>query len=304
MATIDEIEEKLTPIMELLQDIKARLDSGTTSTAKKAPATPPTGDCCVYIKRGNVPCTNRKRAGEDYCPDHPQGMTRDKLKKLQSEGGGVPVKEEAITTKDYEDNDDYKLITSPAQIKGVLITDSEPHRAMFKVNSKGGFDPLDEAMITQLKKHKIGMFATEKMATETAEALGGTITFKKAPIKTVKKIEKKVESSSDEEDDKPVKPLTKLSTKVDLLKKKMAEAEEVKEEKVKEKEKSKEEEAKEEEEEEVKEEEANEVLSKKEVEKVVEKAPKKTEKINAKAPKEKAKVNKRVVVSSESEEEE
>ncbi len=247
------IDEANIPILEVLADIKARLEAIDLGKASKATSSGVhTG--CQYKKKTGEYCTRKVQANGMYCPDHPEGMTRLQYKKMLGEGGEsataskgkTPAKTETNLKMDpYEENDDFELLTAPILVKNVLVSSSKPHTAYFRIVGDK-FEPIeDDAMVNALKKLGVIM-ADQKEIQEVAENLGGTVEppAKKAGKATLAKItpKKKQEDSEEEDEDEDegpkVKVIAKLAekkkpavvAKVTVTKKKAEESEEEEEE--------------------------------------------------------------------------
>jgi hypothetical protein len=230
-------------VMEMLENINARLERLELG-AKSAVVAPKAngkasdsrssgnGSGCAYIKiagadKGNA-CNKKCRPNDDYCIDHPGGMTRAQAKKLEESGGSTSAasKTETLKMDAFEDDESYEVISSPPILKGVLITAAKPHRAFVRVGEDGVFSPLDdEVTVNALKKFKV-LVAKKEEAIKFADEFNQTLDFDDAPpakkITVVKKAtpvvikpaaKRPVKEEEDEDDDEDEKPAPKAASK-------------------------------------------------------------------------------------------
>jgi hypothetical protein len=218
--------ENHTEVIEFMQDIKARLDSGAKAGPSKSTANGKSADssssgCCEYLKRDGSQCIKRPKAGTKYCPEHPGGMTKVAAKKAaEAAEGADDSKKPELKMSSYEDNEDYDVIDKPNVIQNVLVTSAKPHRALFKVGNGNKYEPLDDTLLSNLKKFKITP-ASETEITEAVEQLGGQLKNTKPKAKTATstgKDKKVVAPASGSESEEEVKEKGKVKVVAALSK--------------------------------------------------------------------------------------
>lgn len=213
-------EEKFREFTERFENVEKKLDkiAENDSSASPSEAAPKkreratsgnNGAGCQYVMRSgknkDKPCGKRTKDGTNYCNEHPDGLTRAQWKKKYEDGGepAPTTSSSKLKVEPYDDDSDYSKIVSPTALLNIIVTTSQPHQAVCKIENENTNKVrlLKKNEKELLDKLKVSVMS-EDSAIEVIEELEFTID---ADQKSEKKEEKKASVKGKEDKKKEEK---------------------------------------------------------------------------------------------------
>lgn len=209
--------DKYQELIERIQNIESKLDklletgvAQPTSASKTSSESKTAGGRCEYKKTtganaGSL-CGKPTRNGCNYCNDHPEGMTRANYKKKYGDGAPTETSiQKQLKTETLSDNDDYSKVTSPAALLNIIVTTSQPHQAICKIENEKTkkvrkLTSQEKELLTKLK---VSAMADKEVA-DVVEELEYELEVETKKTQT-KKTAKSKADDSDEEEEEPKK---------------------------------------------------------------------------------------------------
>lgn len=228
---LERLETLLTQNNERIENLESKIDklseTGVTTDSTKATkekVIPEDDHRCEYITKNGSRCPCKKKKGDDqWCTNHPTGITRNAYKKAQEEGTtpstvkttktskvatnvtiAQPAANPSFTFKNIAGTD-LKIFQTPRDYKNIICNNKKNSTAYFSFVSDGIVKKLEPVMIERLENNGYTIADDDEQEAKLAE-----VKFKWDGKKTSKVETPKVDS---DDEDTPVSKTKKVDAK-------------------------------------------------------------------------------------------